>query len=98
MNTLPTCLENIIYSYLHQLKFAKVLDEIKKIEYEITDSVYCYSTRGVEGENEQIEYFANPYDYEDELEEEEQYDLEVFGKGWSKINSKGKIIFYSSVY
>ena len=31
MNTLPTCLENIIYSYVVQLNYSKVLDEIKKI-------------------------------------------------------------------
>lgn len=41
MNSLPLEIENIIYSYLHQLNFTKVLDEIKEeiIEYQNPESM-----------------------------------------------------------
>lgn len=35
MEILPKSLENIIYQYKHQMEFAKSLDLIKKINYEI---------------------------------------------------------------
>lgn len=81
MNSLPLDIENIIYKYVHQLKLKPVIDEIKKIEYEIDKSRY-ESTSAISFNGKFIEYFTEIYE-DDEVEiyanTNPKYDLEVWG-------------------
>ncbi len=103
MNQLPTCLEDIIYKYKHQLEFAECLRQIESIEYEIDVGIYTSSTiyyldKFVRNETN---YFS--CDYEDGNFEDGITgipELEIYSNDGSmkKLDKDGKIVYHSDNY
>ena len=103
MDKAPKEVENLIYRYEHGIKFHKVLDELKKVEHKIQKSYFKNYSELSYGKK-YCQYYP-AYSLEDYTfrvikckEKFEHVELETFGKGWQKLDNKGKIIFKSDIY